>query len=325
MMLPDFLLLLRDKVAKGMIAYISARLITALFVVLGVITAVFFIIHLIPGDPVELMLGETAPMADREQLRQALGLHQPLVVQWWQYLAGVLQLDFGQSLHSRVPITEILAPRLLPTVQLGLLSLFVAIVLALPLGVVSAMRKNTAVDHGAMVVALLGVSIPNFLLGPLLILVFSLSLGWFPVSGDSEPLSIVLPALTLGSALAAVLSRMIRASLLEALNEPYIVTARAKGLSWLVVVWRHALRNSLLPIVTLMGLQLGALLAGAVITEVVFSWPGLGQLTIDAIQKRDYPLVQACVLIISVTYVVVNTLTDIVYGIVDPRVRLMSA
>jgi peptide/nickel transport system permease protein len=200
--------------------------------------------------------------------------------------------------------------------------LFVAILIAFPLGVMAAVRKDTGWDHGAMAVSLLGVSIPNFLMGPLLILFFAVGLGWFPVSGREGFSSLILPAITLGTAMAAILSRMVRATLLEVLDEDYIRTARAKGLSPRIVIWRHALRNALLPVITLLGLQLGALLAGAVITEAVFSWPGIGQLIIEAIQGRDYPVVQACVLLISLTYVLVNTLTDLAYGWFDPRVRL---
>jgi peptide/nickel transport system permease protein len=194
--------------------------------------------------------------------------------------------------------------------------------IAVPLGVIAAVRKDSSWDYGAMTVSMLGVSIPNFWLGPILILVFSVWLGWLPVSGREQPDSIVLPAITLGTALAAVLSRMVRSSLLEVLHEDYIRTARAKGLSEGAVIWRHGLRNALLPVVTVLGLQLGVLLGGAVVTEMVFSWPGLGELTISSIQRRDYPVVQACVLLISTSYVVVNTLTDLVYGWLDPRVRL---
>ena len=302
--------------------YLLARLISAAIVVFGVLCLVFFLIHLVPGDPVEVMLGESARPADREALRQALGLNQPIGTQFLNYLNGLLHFDLGTSLHTRRPISEILLERLPATLELSLAALLVALLIAFPLGVLSAVRKDSVWDHLAMGVSLGGVAIPNFLLGPLLILVFSLWLGWFPVSGREGPGSLVLPALTLGTALAAILSRMLRATLLEVLNEDYIRTARAKGLAPRVVIWKHALRNALLPIITLLGLQLGALLGGAVITEVVFSWPGLGQLVIEAIQRRDYPLVQACVLLISLTYVVVNTLTDVAYGLADPRIRV---
>ena len=301
---------------------IISRLASAAVVIFGVLCLVFFLIHLVPGDPVEVMLGESARPADREALRVSLGLDQPLLTQFGQYLGNVMQLDFGTSLHSKRPIVDILAERLPATLELAIAALFVAIVIAFPLGVIAAVRKDSGWDHGAMAVSLLGVSIPNFLMGPLLILFFAVGLGWFPVSGREGFSSLILPAITLGTAMAAILSRMVRATLLEVLDEDYIRTARAKGLSPRIIIWRHALRNALLPVITLLGLQLGALLAGAVITEAVFSWPGIGQLIIEAIQGRDYPVVQACVLLISLTYVLVNTLTDLAYGRFDPRVRL---
>lgn len=303
---------------------VISRLASAAVVILGVLCLVFFLIHLVPGDPVEVMLGESARPADREALRQSLGLDQPLLVQLGQYLGNVTRLDFGTSLHSKRPIVDILTERIPATLELAIAALLVATVIAFPLGVIAAVRKDSGWDHGAMAVSLLGVSIPNFLMGPLLILFFAVWLGWFPVSGRDGLGSLVLPAITLGTAMAAILSRMVRATLLEVLGEDYIRTARAKGLGPGAVIWRHALRNALLPVITLLGLQLGALLAGAVITEAVFSWPGIGQLIIEAIQSRDYPVVQACVLLISLSYVVVNTLTDIAYSWFDPRVRLGS-
>ncbi|WP_198264511.1 nickel ABC transporter permease [sulfur-oxidizing endosymbiont of Gigantopelta aegis] len=302
--------------------YILSRLASALIVILGVVCLVFLLIHIVPGDPVEVMLGESASGADREALRHALGLDLPLWQQFFSFLKGLLYLDLGTSLHSKQAVVDLIASRMGPTIELALASLGVAFIIAFPLGILAALNKDRWLDVGAMSFSLLGVSIPNFLMGPLLILLFSVFLGWFPVSGKSGIGSLVLPALTLGTALAAVLSRMIRASLLEVLNEDYIRTARAKGLSRLRIIGVHALRNALLPVITLIGLQIGALLAGAVITEIVFSWPGLGQLTIEAIQKRDYPVVQACILLISTTYVVINTLTDIAYGMLEPRIRL---
>ena len=302
--------------------FLISRLVSAMLVIAGVSLAVFLLIHLVPGDPVEVMLGDSARPADRAALRSQLGLDRPLVDQlagWW---GGLLQLDLGLSLHSRRPITELVIERLPATLELTAAALAVALAVALPLGVVAALSRGGWWDRGAMGVSLLGVSIPNFWLGPVLILVFSLGLGWLPVSGREAPGSLVLPAVTLGTALAAVLARMLRAALLEVLGEDYIRTARAKGLGDLRVTLRHALPNAALPVVTLLGLQLGALLGGAVVTETVFGWPGVGQLTVEAIQKRDYPLVQGCVLLISVAYVLINTLTDLVYGWIDPRVRL---
>jgi peptide/nickel transport system permease protein len=302
--------------------YLIRRLSGALVVVLGVSCLVFLLIQLVPGDPVEVMLGESAASTDREALREQLGLNQPVPVHLWQYLSGLARGDLGISLFSQRPIGELLLERIPATLLLTVAALGFALAIAVPLGVLAALRKNSAWDTGAMGFALLGVSIPNFWLGPLLILVFSLGLGWFPVSGDEGAGAWVLPALTLGTGLAAILSRMVRSSLLEVLQEDYMRTARAKGLSPSRVVWVHGLRNALLPVITLLGLQLGALLGGAVITETVFSWPGIGSLTIEAIQRRDYPLVQACVLLISLAYVLVNLCTDLVYAWIDPRIRL---
>jgi len=305
-----------------MFSYLAQRLAGAVLVVFEVISIVFLLIHLIPGDPVEIMLGEAASSTDREALRVALGLDQPVMLQFTHYLHGLLQFDLGTSLQSRRPVTDLLQERLPATLLLAGVTLAVTLTLALPLGMLAAVRRGSAWDGGAMAFSMLGVSIPNFWLGPLLILVFSLWLGWFPVSGREGAGSVVLPAVTLGTGLAAVLSRMVRSSMLEVLGEDYIRTARAKGLPPQRVILHHGLRNALLPVITLLGLQLGALLAGAVITETVFSWPGIGLLTIEAIQSRDYPVVQACVLLISVGYVLVNLLTDIAYAWADPRIRL---
>jgi len=306
------------------ISFLAARLSSALVVVLGVACLVFLLIHLVPGDPVEVMLGESARASDREALRHALGLDQPLLTQLSHYLRALVQLDLGESLYSKRDIVDILAERLPATAMLAVVALLVAVAIALPMGMLAALRQNTWWDFGAMGIAMLGVSIPNFVMGPLLILLFSFTLGWFPVSGMDGPASIVLPAITLGTALAAILSRMVRAALLEVLNEDFVRTARAKGLSEFHVLTRHALRNATLPILTLLGLQLGTLLGGAVITEMVFAWPGIGQLTVEAIQRRDYPLLQACVLVISVAYVSVNTVTDVLYAWLDPRIHVQG-
>ncbi len=304
-----------------MLSFLFSRLLSTVIVVLGVVTIVFLLIHLVPGDPVQAMLGESAQPTDLEALREALGLNQPLLMQWWHYMTGLLQGDLGESLYSKEPIIDILIERFPATLELAFAGLCIAVLIALPFGSIAALRKDSLWDNGSMVFSLLGVSIPNFWLGPMLILLFSLTLGWFPVSGREGPLSLVLPALTLGTALAAILARMVRSTLLEVLNEDYIRTARAKGLRESAVVIHHALRNAALPIITVLGLQLGTLLGGAVITEIIFAWPGIGQLTIDAIHRRDYPVVQACILLISLSYVLVNTLTDIMYAWLDPRVR----
>lgn len=301
--------------------FLFSRLLSALLVIAGVVCLVFLLIHLIPGDPVDVMLGESAMPADREALRVALGLDRPMAAQLVQYLSGISHLDLGNSLHSKQPVIEILAGRIPATLQLALAALACALLIALPLGLLAAVRRGSIWDWGAVSFSTLGVSIPNFWLGPMLILLFSLWLGWTPVSGRESISSLVLPAITLGTGFAAILARMIRSSLLEVLGEDYVRTARAKGLEERHVLWRHAMRNAWLPVVTLIGLQLGALLGGAVVTEVVFDWPGVGSLMIDAIQKRDYPVVQGCVLFVSLSYVLVNTITDIVYGLVDPRIR----
>lgn len=305
-----------------MLAELTRRLLSTAIVVLGVVVLVFLLIHLIPGDPVDVMLGESASAADREALRHQLGLDRPLAAQLGDYLGGLARGELGHSLQHRRPIVELLAERIPATLELALAALAFTLVLALPLGLLAAVRRNTGWDRGAMAFSLLGVSIPNFWLGPLLILLFSVWLGWLPVSGRESPAALILPALTLGMSLAAVLSRMVRSSVLEVLGEDFIRSAYARGLSTRQVLTRHALPNALLPVITVLGLQLGTLLAGAVITEVVFGWPGLGSLTIEAIQSRDYPLVQACVLLISLSYVLVNMLTDLVYAWIDPRIRL---
>ncbi len=298
------------------------RLLSACVVVVGVCSLVFLLIHLVPGDPVEVILGESSQPADRAALRAALGLDQPLLVQYGRYLQQLAHLDLGQSLHSRKPVADLLAERIPATLELAVAALVVAILMAVPLGIIAAINRDKAGDHMAMSFAMLGVSIPNFWMGPILILIFSLWLGWLPVSGRESAASLVLPALTLGTGMAAILSRMIRTTLLDVLAEDYIRTAQAIGLSRRRIILHHALKNTLLPVMTLIGLQLGALLAGAVITEIVFSWPGIGQLTIEAIQRRDYPVLQGSVLLISLTYVSVNTLTDVVTSWFDPRIRI---
>ena len=302
--------------------YLYKRFLTALVVILGVSTLVFLLIHIVPGDPIETMLGETAQVADTEALRNALGLNLPLYQQWWNFMSQLIHLDLGTSLYSKREISDLLAERIPPTLILALTSIIIAILVALPLGVVAAVHRGTGWDTASMTFSMFGISIPNFWLGPLLIMIFSLWLGWLPVSGMHGAASLVLPALTLGSAMAAILSRMVRSALLEVLGEDYIRAAQARGLPRFAVIVRHALPNAALPVITVLGLQLGALLAGAVITETIFSWPGIGQLTIEAIQRRDYPVVQACVLFISLTYVSVNLITDLAYAALDPRVRL---
>jgi len=306
-------------------AYLLSRLLTAVWVMFGVASLVFFILHWVPGDPVEVMLGESAAVADREALRQALGLNLPVVEQWTRFLTNTLRWDLGESLYYQQAVSSLLAQRFAATLELAAAAFLIAVLVALPTGILAAARRGRAADLTAMGFSLLGVSIPNFWLGPLLVLAFSLGLGWFPVSGRSGLLSLVLPAITLGTGLAAILSRMVRSSLLEVMNEDFIRTARAKGLPSSAVWLRHGMRNAWLPILTLLGIQLGALLGGAVITETVFNWPGLGTLLVESIQRRDYPVVQGCVLLISLCYVAINLLTDLLYARIDPRIRLGQA
>jgi len=304
-----------------MIEYLIKRLMMVVPVILGVSLLVFFMIHFIPGDPVVIMLGESAQPADMAKLRHDLGLDKALHLQLMDFMKGLATGDLGHSLHSRKPVTEILLSRFPATLELTIVSMLAAILIALPLGIISAIRAHSPIDSAAMFMSLLGVSIPNFWLGPMLILIVSVKLDLLPVSGRVGFESYILPAITLGTALAAILTRMTRSSLLEVLRSQYITTAYAKGASPMRVVLIHALRNSLIPVVTIMGLQFGALLGGSVITETVFSWPGIGREMIQAIQSRDYPVVQGCVLIISFCYVFINLLTDILYGILDPRIK----
>jgi ABC-type dipeptide/oligopeptide/nickel transport system permease component len=302
--------------------YALRRLVMAIPVVLGVATLVFSLIHLVPGDPAQAMLGETASASDVAELRAALGLDRPLLVQYGHYMAGLAVGDLGTSFRFRTPVTAEIAQRLGPTAELAAAAIAVAIVVAIPLGMVGALFRGRATDQAATILALAGVSMPNFWLGPLMAILFSVTLGWLPVSGRGTWAHLVLPAVTLGAALAAILARMTRASLIDELREPYVLAARARGLSRRRAVVVHALGNSLIPVVTILGLQLGAVLTGTIITETIFAWPGVGRLLIQAIGFRDYPLVQGCILFVAVTYVGMNLLVDLAYGILDPRIRL---
>jgi ABC-type dipeptide/oligopeptide/nickel transport system permease component len=286
-----------------------------------VVSLVFLLIHLVPGDPVLQMLGEGAAATDIQAARHAYGLDVPLPKQYLNYWKGVLHGDLGSSVRMGQTVSKLIAQRYPYTLALTLASLAIAILLSLPAGVRSARRRDLWDDRLLSVVSLFGLSFPNIALGPILILFFALRLGWLPVSGSGTFAHLVLPAITMGSALAAILTRMIRTSMLEELGQDYIRTARAKGLAERVVVYRHALRNAMIPIVTVLGLQFGALLAGAIVTETIFAWPGLGRLTIQAISNRDYYLVQGCILVIGLTYVTVNFLTDFLYSAVNPRIR----
>lgn len=286
-----------------------------------VVTFIFLLIHLVPGDPVITMLGEGAEPADVRQLRHSLGLDQPVSVQYVRYLRDLSRGNLGQSLRYQEPVLRVIASRFPATLELTVASLLLAILISIPAGIEAAVKQNTQRDRWIGFLSLLGLSIPNFALGPLLILLFSIQLAWLPVSGRGTWASLVLPAVTLGLGLAAVTTRMVRAAMIEELREEYLKTARAKGLSRSRILFKHALKNSLIPIVTVVGLQFGNLLAGTFVTESIFSWPGIGRLTLQAIQFRDYPLVQGCILTIALTYIVVNVLTDLAYSWIDPRIR----
>lgn len=290
-------------------------------VIFGVLLLTFLLVHLVPGDPVEVMLGESASTSDRAALRADLGLDKPLIVQFGMYLNKLAHGDLGQSIHTKQSITEMIKTRYPATVKLALVSLVIGLVIGVPLGIYAALNAGHWQDFVVTIVSVRLSAMPAFWLGPMLMLLFAVWLGWLPVSGMDSNASIVLPALTLGFGLSAILTRMTRTSLLEVLNDDYVRTARAKGLSEKEVILRHALRAALLPIITIVGLQMGSLLAGTVITETIFSWDGIGRLLVESIEKRDYPVTQACVLVVALSYVLVNLLTDVLYGVADPRAR----
>ncbi|MDO9282715.1 MAG: ABC transporter permease [Methylotenera sp.] len=301
--------------------YLIKKLSSFLTVIFGVLLLTFLLIHLVPGDPVEVMLGESVSSADRAALRADLGLNQPLFQQFGSYLSKLAHGDFGQSIHTKTPIIDLLKTRYPATIKLALLSLMIGLVVGVPLGIYAALKANQWQDFIVTIVSVRLSAMPAFWLGPMLMLIFAVWLGWLPVSGMDSSTSIILPAVTLGFGLSAILTRMTRTSLLEVLNDDYIRTARAKGLSEKTVILRHALRAALLPIITIVGLQMGSLLAGTVITETIFSWDGIGRLLVESIEKRDYPVTQACVLVVALSYVMVNLCTDILYRLADPRVR----
>lgn len=286
-----------------------------------VVSIVFLLIHIVPGDPIEQMLGEGARPADIAALRHSYGLDLPLGTQYIRYWRGVLHGNLGQSIRLNDTVTHLVLVRYPFTVELTAAALLVALLLAIPAGIAAALHRGRGQDHVVGVVSLLGLSFPPFALGPILIVIVSIRLGWLPVSGAGDAAHLVLPALTMGSALAAILTRMVRTSMLEELGQDYIRTARAKGLPERIVVYKHALRNAMIPVLTLIGLQFGALLAGAIVTEKIFSWPGIGRLTVSAIENRDYPLLQGCILAVGLTYVLVNLATDVMYMVINPRIR----
>jgi peptide/nickel transport system permease protein len=297
------------------------QLIGFCIVIFGVLLLTFLLIHLVPGDPVEVMLGESASSADREVLRTELGLNQPIIYQFGHYLNKLAHADFGLSIHTQTPIIELIKTRYPATLKLAFVSLLIGLSIGVPMGIYAALKASKWQDLIVTLVSVRLSAMPAFWLGPMLMLIFAVWLGWLPVSGMESNTSIILPALTLGLGLSAILTRMTRTSLLEVLSDDYIRTARAKGLTESNVIIHHALRAALLPIITIVGLQMGSLLAGTVITETIFSWDGIGRLLVESIEKRDYPVTQACVLLVALSYVVVNLLTDMLYRLADPRVK----
>jgi ABC-type dipeptide/oligopeptide/nickel transport system permease component len=304
-----------------MIRYISLRLLFALPALWLILTMVFLLAHIVPGDPVAQMLGEGARAEDLQQLRHALGLDLPIPLQYERYIAGVLHGNLGESIRFQQPVAKVVIEHYPATLELAIVSLAVCALIGIPAGVLAASKRGQRTDHTVAVLTLFGLSLPNFALGPILMLLFAVILGWLPVTGRGGISHLILPAFTLGAALAAILTRMVRTSVIEELSADYVRTARAKGVSESGVLFRHALRNALIPILTILGLQFGTLLAGTIVTESIFSWPGIGRLAVQAINARDYPLLQGCILLIAVSYVFVNLLTDMVYALVDPRVR----
>ncbi|MEO5823747.1 MAG: nickel ABC transporter permease [Vicinamibacteraceae bacterium] len=304
-----------------MLSYTLRRLALTIPVLLGVATLVFLLLHFVPGDPAVSMLGEGARTEDVEALRTKLGLDQPILKQYGAFLGNLAQGSLGTSFRFGTPVMKEIATRLPATLRLAAAAMLVATLVAIPLGIVAAIFKGRAPDQLAMTSAVIGLSLPSFWLGPMLALVFSVELGWFPVSGSGSLAHLVLPATTLGLALSALLARMTRTTLLDEIKELYVLAARARGRARWAAVVMHAFRNSLIPVVTVIGLQFGAVLTGSIITETIFAWPGVGRLLVTAINSRDYPVVQGCILWIAVIYVGVNLLTDLVYGMLDPRIR----
>jgi len=303
--------------------YIVRRFLQMIPIAFGILTLVFSLIHLIPGDPARQIAGENARPEDIQAVRKALGLDQPLWSQYVTYVSHVVRGDLGRSFQTNEPVSKQIRERYPATIQLAFGSMFVALLVAFPLGIISAIYRNSWIDNVARFFALIGVSMPSFWFGPLLIIAFAINHHWFPVSGRDEGIrSLVLPSLTMGLALAAILTRMIRVSLAEELTQLYVTTAIAKGATRAKAIFRHALKNALIPVITVLALQFGSLLTGAIITEQIFSWPGLGRLLIQSISQRDYPQVQASILVIALTYIFVNFISDLLYGVVDPRIKL---
>lgn len=305
-----------------MTSYLIRRVLQVIPITFGILTLVFALVHFIPGDPAVQLAGENARPQDIERIRHDLGLDKSIPVQYINYLAGIARLDLGKSFRSGEPVVDELVARYPATLQLALGGMLIALITAFPLGVIAAVYRDTWIDNVARLFSLVGVSMPNFWLGPLLIIAFAVHVEWFPVSGREEGLkSLVLPSITLGLSLAAILTRMIRVSLTEEMGQLYVITAMSKGIERRVAIVNHALRNALIPVITIIGLQFGSLLTGAIITEQIFSWPGLGRLLLQSISARDYPQMQGSILVIALTYILVNLLTDVLYAFVDPRIQ----
>jgi peptide/nickel transport system permease protein len=312
-----------------MLRLVLHRLVATIPILLLVTAGVFALIHLTPGDPIDAMMAESVDDQVKVALRRQLGLDQPIYVQYAAWMGRLLHGDLGRSIRNQEPVIENVSRRIRPSLQLACFAMAISLVVAFPIGILSAARRNTAVDGFGTTFALFGICMPNFLIALLLIFVFGVTLRWLPISGYTDPMeepllglrSLVLPAITLGLALAAVVTRTLRSSMLEALSEDYVRTARAKGLSEWHVIRGHALKNALIPVVTVLGLQLGTLIGGAVITEYVFALPGVGRLVVDAVFARDYPLVQGVVLLIAIAFILSNLVVDLLYGWIDPRIR----
>jgi len=304
------------------LTYLARRFLAVIPVLFGVTLAVFSMLFLVPGDPVKIMLAEFVTTPDQvAQMRAQLHLDEPILKQYGRFVGNALRGDLGTSIRSRRAVSTEIGDNVGSTAQLALASMAVAVAIGVPLGLMAALLRNSWFDAGSMIVALLGVSMPSFWLGLLMIVAFSLHLGWFPATGGGDLWHLVLPSVTLGMIASAIIARLTRSSMLEVLGQDYVRTARAKGLAWWGVVVRHALKNALIPVITIFGLQFGNLLAGAVIVETVFSRPGLGRLIVGGILAKDFPLVQGTVLFVATAYVIINVLVDIAYAFVDPRIR----
>lgn len=305
-----------------MMTFIARRLVSVIPVIFGVSVAVFLMIHLIPGDPAQLVAGIEATEEDIQNVRESLELDKPLIVQYGNFVGRALTGDFGESFRTRRPVSEEIGARYMNTLLLGFTAVVFAVIFGVATGIVTAIWRHSWIDNVVLVISLLGVSVPTFFLGLILMLVFSVYLGWLPLTGAGSFAHLILPAITLGTPNAAIISRITRSSLVEVLGQDYVRTARAKGLAEFVVINRHAVRNALIPVVTVVGLQMGYLLGGAVVTETVFAWPGIGRLIVQAINARDFPVVQASVLLLAMTFVIINLLTDLAYRFLDPRIEM---